>query len=146
MSIIQEFQFEDFLTQTGWDFKQHQFEGYRWVINKELNENMGGIIGDDMGLGKTTLMCSAILKNFKQKTLIVVPPVLVDQWVDILKKRCGIKAVKVTSMTKGYTSVNNYIRNLPEKNDFDEPQVVVTTYGMLIRHKNFGKPTYVKVP
>lgn len=142
MSIIQEFKFEDFLTQTGWDFKQHQFEGYQWVMNKELNENMGGIIGDDMGLGKTTLMCAAILKNFKQKTLIVVPPVLVDQWVDILKKHCGLKPVKVTSATKSYASVCSYIRDLPE-NDFDEPQVVVTTYGMLIRHKNFGKPNYV---
>ena len=142
MSIIQQEQFQNFITQTGWDFKQHQFEGYQWVMNKELNENMGGIIGDDMGLGKTTLMCAAILKNFKQKTLIVVPPVLVDQWVDILKKHCGLKPVKVTSITKSYTNVCRYIRNLPEKNDFDEPQVVVTSYGMLMRHKNFGKPTY----
>ena len=74
-------------------------------MNKEINQNMGGIVGDDMGLGKTTLMC-AILKNFKQKTLIVVPP-MTQQWVDIIKKHCNIKPVVVTSKTKNYTSVAN---------------------------------------
>ena len=143
MSIIQQAQFQNFIAQTGWDFKQHQFEGFQWVMNKELNENMGGIVGDDMGLGKTTLMCAAILKNFKQKTLIVVPPVLVEQWVDILKKRCNINAIKVTSMTKNYPNVTSYIRGLPSTNDFVIPQVVITTYGMLIRHKKYGKPSYI---
>lgn len=142
MSIVQQEQFQNFLDQTGWQFKQHQFEGFQWVMDKELNENMGGIIGDDMGLGKTTLMCAAILKNFKQKTLIVVPPVLVDQWVDVLQKHCGLKAIKVISMTKQYPTVASYIKSLPTKNDFVIPQVVVTTYGMLIRHKNYDKPTY----
>ena len=35
MSIVQESQFQDFLSQTGWKYKQHQFEGFQWVMNKK---------------------------------------------------------------------------------------------------------------
>lgn len=42
----------------------------------------GGILADEMGLGKTITMLALIALNIKshQQTLIVVPPVLIEQW------------------------------------------------------------------
>ncbi len=67
------------------DYKQYQYDGVKWIINNELRENppcgiRGGLIADEMGLGKTIMMIGTMLCNFRKGTLIVVPPILLDQW------------------------------------------------------------------
>ena len=78
-------QFGQYLDRSNLEHKQYQFDGVRWILNNELGINpvcgvRGGFIADEMGLGKTIMMIGAMLCNFVGKTLIVLPPVLIDQW------------------------------------------------------------------
>lgn len=75
--------------------KVHQIQALLWMLNRENvpNEKIfklrGGIIADEMGLGKTFQMISIITCNFKQRTLIVLPPILIQQWIDAFKTITG---------------------------------------------------------
>ena len=83
--------------QGGYTYDRHQVEGIWWALEKERPDcNMsieeaeewtesggvgqGGFIFDDMGLGKTITMIGIMLNN-PMKTLIVVPHILLDQWI-----------------------------------------------------------------
>ena len=68
----------------------YQRDGVNWCLSKE-NDNKdqesnyvatGAILADEMGLGKTITMLATIALNINhhKQTLIVVPPVLIDQW------------------------------------------------------------------
>jgi non-specific serine/threonine protein kinase len=46
-----------------------------------------------MGLGKTIMVIGLMISNFKPKTLIVLPPVLIDQWFIQILKTTGHKAL-----------------------------------------------------
>ena len=48
--------FKNYLAYAKLDVKQHQIEGVEWLLNKELNNQKGGICADEMGLGKTIQM------------------------------------------------------------------------------------------
>ena len=77
--------FKKYLDKTNMDHKKYQYDGVRWILNNELREDpvcsiRGGFIADEMGLGKTIMMIGTMLCNFVSKTLIVVPPVLIDNW------------------------------------------------------------------
>ena len=80
-----ETRFREVLAFCGFDFKQHQYDGIQWCLDNELRsvcpvDNVrGGFVVDEMGLGKTLMMLSVVLFH-KQKTLIVVPPILLNQW------------------------------------------------------------------
>lgn len=66
--------------------QEHQKEGVHWCIARESKcEHQGGILADEMGLGKTITMMATLLCNVK-KTLIVLPVVLINQWVEQIKK------------------------------------------------------------
>ncbi len=78
--------FRDWLTQAKLSEKKHQLDGIAWCLRRELSQDgivskPGGIIADEMGLGKTILSLGLILTNFVPRTLIVLPPALIDQWV-----------------------------------------------------------------
>lgn len=86
--------FEMLLTKSGFGFKKHQFEGVQWCVRNETeNVIKGGIIADEMGLGKTILMIGTMFLNQVKKTLIVLPPILIDQWYNEIYKSTGHKAV-----------------------------------------------------
>ena len=90
--------FGKYLDRTGLDHKLYQFEGVRWILNNELRPEptcnvRGGFIADEMGLGKTIMMIGTMLCNFVEKTLIVVPPVLIDQWYAQIYRTTGHKAL-----------------------------------------------------
>jgi SNF2 family DNA or RNA helicase len=73
------------LKNANFDFKDYQYEGVKWCITNELRPNppencRGGIIADEMGLGKTIMMIGTMFVNYLPQTLIVVPPVLIQQW------------------------------------------------------------------
>jgi SNF2 family DNA or RNA helicase len=130
-------QFGSYLDRTGMDHKPYQFEGVRWILNNELTSNpvcnvRGGFIADEMGLGKTIMMIGTMLCNFVERTFIVVPPVLIDQWYVQIYRTTGHKAVIYHGEDKktiGFDKLNS-------------SKIVITTYGAItltraqIKHKH----------
>ena len=116
--------FGRYLDRTNMDHKQYQFDGVRWILNNELRPDpvcgiRGGFIADEMGLGKTIMMIGTMLCNFLEKTLIVVPPVLIDQWYVQIYRTTGHRAL---------------IYHGDDKKDIDfeelnNAKIVITTYG-----------------
>jgi SNF2 family DNA or RNA helicase len=81
--------FIDMLDFRGMDHKEYQYAGVEWCVNNELRENplcevRGGFFADEMGLGKTIVMIGTMIVNPLPKTLIVLPPILIQQWEDQL--------------------------------------------------------------
>lgn len=78
-------QFKAYLDRTKMEHKPHQIEGITWCLTNELRSDppqniRGGFIADEMGLGKTILMIGICVSNFMKKNLIILPPILIDQW------------------------------------------------------------------
>jgi hypothetical protein len=61
---------------------KHQLDGIEWILRYE-SEN-GGILADEPGLGKKHQIITAISKNPKQRTLIVVPYAALNVWSEQL--------------------------------------------------------------
>lgn len=118
---------------SGLDIKPHQTVGFKWVLERELAPKTGapgGFLCDEMGLGKTILMIGNMVLTPKapsQKTLIVLPKCLLEQWFNAILKFTGIKSLVFhgakTSEIKPH--------------DLENSWVVITTYGMVgIRKKS----------
>jgi SNF2 family DNA or RNA helicase len=121
--------FKNYLDRNNMTHNAYQYEGVRWILKNELNFSSGfkingGFIADEMGLGKTILMIGTMLCNFKPKTLIVVPPILVQQWYDQIKRTTGHCAVIYNSNHK------------PCVTAIDAAIIVITTYGQIALTKN----------
>jgi len=91
-------QFDEYLNRSNMSHKEYQREGVKWCLTNELRPDpqsnvRGGFIADEMGLGKTIMVIGLMLSNFKPKTLIVLPPVLIDQWFIQIFKTTGHKAL-----------------------------------------------------
>jgi SNF2 family DNA or RNA helicase len=118
--------FDRYLDRTNMDHKQYQYDGVRWILNNELRTDpvcgvRGGFIADEMGLGKTIMMIGTMLCNFVEKTLIVVPPVLLDQWYAQIYRTTGHRAIVFHGDDKkhyDYEKLNN-------------AKIVITTYGAI---------------
>jgi SNF2 family DNA or RNA helicase len=85
--------FRWFIQKAGIQYKQHQYDGVQWCLQNELGigKVRGGIIADEMGLGKTITAIGLLLTNFMTKTLIVLPNVLIAQWVFEIHRTTGHK-------------------------------------------------------
>jgi SNF2 family DNA or RNA helicase len=90
--------FAIYLKYSGLQHKEYQLEGVRWCIGNEtrvideespLGEALGGIVCDEMGLGKTIVMIGTFVSNILPNTLVIVPPVLIEQWRQQIKKTTG---------------------------------------------------------
>lgn len=90
--------FKKYLDKSGMEHKDYQYDGLRWCLNNELREDppcnvRGGFIADEMGLGKTIMMIGLMYSNFVPRTLIILPPILIDQWFIQIYKTTGHKAL-----------------------------------------------------
>jgi len=118
--------FTKYLDRAGLDKKDYQYDGVKWCIENELGNFMGikgGFIADEMGLGKTITMIGVIVANCFTRTLIVLPPVLIEQWYNQIYKTTGHKAFI-------YHGKNKKIDNLDIDAFFDAP-IVLTSYGAI---------------
>ena len=146
--------------------KPHQIRGIRWCILKEMGyfydsknnelvkQKKTGIICDEMGLGKTTVIMATWIANFKpgQKTLVVVPPALFNQWATKIREWYGFAPYEF----HGYNSKISkneleLIMSSPSKTNHDSATpIVLTTYPMIsTRNSPFSKkknPGKVKKP
>jgi len=116
--------FTKYLDRSKMDHKDYQHEGVKWTLTNELREDppcgvRGGFIADEMGLGKTILMIGTFVAHLLPHTLIVLPPVLIDQWVLQIKRTTGHDAFVYHGPAKKTCSLDK-LRMCP---------IVITTYG-----------------
>lgn len=122
--------FKSYLNRNNMDHKQYQYDGLKWILNNELRENPlmgvhGGFIADEMGMGKTIMMIGTFLCNFVSKTLIIVPPVLIDQWYVQIYRTTGHKALIYHGENKKALTIA----------DLNKAIIVITTYGAVTMTK-----------
>lgn len=63
----------------------------------------GGIIADEMGLGKTIMMIGTMVSNTRERTLIVLPVALLDQWKEQIFRTTGHEVLVYHGKNKTYT-------------------------------------------
>ena len=90
--------FDTYLDKAKLTPHQYQKDGVKWILSNELRKEpickvRGGFIADEMGLGKTIMMIGTMLANFVEKTLIIVPLALVDQWYVQIARTTGHKSL-----------------------------------------------------
>jgi SNF2 family DNA or RNA helicase len=103
---------------------EYQREGVKWCLKNELRPDppaniRGGFIADEMGLGKTIMVIGLMLANFKSNTLIVLPPVLIDQWFIQILRTTGHKALIYYGENKKKITVEQ----------LNSACIVLTSYG-----------------
>ena len=118
--------FDSYLNKAKLERKQYQCDGVRWILNNELRDDpvcgiRGGFIADEMGLGKTIMMIGTFLCNFVPQTLIIVPPVLLDQWWVQIYRTTGHKALIYHGENKKTTSAQ----------ELGVAKIVISTYGAI---------------
>ena len=119
--------FSYLLEKAQFQFKQYQHDGVKWCVKNELRPDppancRGGFIADEMGLGKTIMMIGTMFVNYLPRTLIVVPPVLINQWFKEIYSASGHEALLF------YGSEKKHIL----QEDINSSPIVLTTYNMLL--------------
>lgn len=122
--------FTKYLDRTNMEHKQYQHDGVRWCLNNELRDDppcgvRGGFVADEMGLGKTIMMIGLMYCNFMPRTLIVLPPVLIDQWFVQIQKTTGHKSLIFHGDNK---------KTITDE-ELSAARIVITTYGAVTLSK-----------
>ena len=132
--------FDKYLERTNMDKKKYQYDGVEWCLKNEIllqkvdpnlllgkveKVDRGGFIADEMGLGKTITMIGVMLCNRLKRTLIVLPPVLIDQWFLQIYRTTGHKALIYHGAHKKKISLEVLMG----------ATIVITTYGAVTMTK-----------
>lgn len=118
--------FDRYVDRSQMDKKDYQYDGVRWCLNNELRPDppagvRGGFVADEMGLGKTIMMIGLCVTNFVKKTLIVLPPVLIDQWYNQILKTTGHEPLIYHGSNKPYF----------DEEILEDAVIVLTTYSSI---------------
>ena len=118
--------FNTYIERCHMEKKEYQYNGVKWCMNNELNETplcnvRGGFIAEEMGLGKTITMIGTFLCNYVRRTLIVLPPVLIDQWFIQILRTTGHKAMIYHGEEKKKITID----------DVKKATIVITTYSAI---------------
>jgi len=70
----------------GFSYKSHQISGIQWMIERESQENSGGLLCDEMGLGKTMELLGLMKNTALSETLLLCPKAVLEQWRSAAKK------------------------------------------------------------
>lgn len=98
--------FQSYIQDAGLEAKPHQNEGVDWMLEREHNAHNGvhgGIIADEMGLGKTIMMIGTMVSNLRDRTLIVLPVALLEQWKEQIFRTTGHEVLVYHGKGKKYT-------------------------------------------
>jgi SNF2 family DNA or RNA helicase len=130
--------FDKYLERSHMDKKAYQYDGVKWCLRNEiqplgkvdpnplLEKVKGGFIADEMGLGKTIMMIGTMVCNYLPRTLIVLPPVLMDQWYLQIYRTTGHKPLIYHGANKKKITID-VLR---------AATIVITTYGAItVSHK-----------
>jgi SNF2 family DNA or RNA helicase len=85
----------------------------------------GACLADDMGLGKTIMMIGTMVCNYLQRTLIVLPPILIDQWFLQIYRTTGHRALIYHGTHKKKITLER----------LKSATIVITTYGAVTMTK-----------
>jgi SNF2 family DNA or RNA helicase len=130
----------EYLKFSGLNYSQYQFDGVKWMIEKETSEVSGGrgcgggILADEMGLGKTITMIGTFVLNILPKTLIVVPLILIEQWKQQIFKTTGHRVIVYHGATKPDVSclLTSDMSSASATSTSNKTVIVVTTYHTLV--------------
>jgi SNF2-related domain/SNF2 Helicase protein/Helicase conserved C-terminal domain len=115
------------------ELRPYQRTGYSW-LRFVVRLGLGACLADDMGLGKTVQVISLLLdlKRDKQKkaSLLVVPASLIANWKSELAKFAPSLSFAVAHPSE----VNGNAGEIGPA-DADKFDLVITTYGMLVRNQ-----------
>ena len=142
--------FDKYLERSNMDKKQYQYDGVAWCLRNEIQPlkkvdpnpllekeekedfaplfqkvDRGGFIADEMGLGKTITMIGVMLCNYVKRTLIVLPPILIDQWFLQIYRTTGHKALIYHGANKKKITLDMLMG----------ATIVITTYGAITMTK-----------
>ena len=98
-------------------------------VEKKIMVVRGGLLADEMGLGKTIQMIGTMVCNPLQKTLIVVPRALVEQWHRAIAHTTGHDALV-------YHGADRFKHSLE---DIAARPIVITTYSLVAQKINKKK-------
>ena len=111
----------DFCKKRNITIKSHQVYGILWCLQRE-ELGKGGVLADEMGMGKTLQMIGTMILNPQRKTLILLPPILIQQWYLEIERICGHRAIVY------------YGKNRREFHDsLENAMIVITSYETCLR-------------
>jgi len=118
--------FEQWCERTGLEPHAHQLSGLQWMVSVETGTGQnrltkGGILADEMGLGKTMTTLGLMMYRPKRHQLIIVPRVLLAQWVQVIRERLHHEPLVMHGPKVHERTAE----------DVAAARIVVTTYGMV---------------